>query len=224
MTMLDFDAIERVQNRKNLSDVGPEIIDRSRRLQERIRHFSSQFGIAEELYWEALERDPDGPMASVLAKEARRQNIHEKAAAEFVGRLDKASYFQKLPSHGPDAFYINTDGQVVAGRTLGSARKPSKSLDFSWRTGGIHCLASQKYTKVGGGNQDSQFNEIETLLRNFQGRTNNSVALFALVDGDYYTEERINRLRSLCRTTTPRSYVTGVNSLHHILFDIVQGN
>lgn len=222
MTALDFDAIERAQNRRNLDEVRREVLGRSERLGERIRHFSYQFGIPEEDYWEALENDPDGPMASVLAKEARRQNIHEKAAAEYVRGLDHVSQFQNLPGVGQNALYVNTDGQVVTRSTLGSARNPSKSLDFSWYTAGVYCIATQKYTKVGGGNQDSQFNEVESLLRNFQGRTNNSTALFVLVDGEYYTEGRMNRLRALCRTTAPKSYVTGVNSLQQILTRIVE--
>ena len=39
-----------------------------------------------------------GPLAATLAKEARRQNIHESAAAAHVRGLPHVAYFQKLKS------------------------------------------------------------------------------------------------------------------------------
>ena len=85
----------------------------------------------------------------------------------------------------------------------------------------MRCLAAQKYTKEGGGTQDNQFNELEQLLRNFAQRTYNQMALFILVDGAYYTEERLNLLQGLVRLQPPKSYVTSVNDLHHLLHNIV---
>lgn len=158
-----------------------------------------------------------GPLASTLAREARRQNIHEKQAADFIQRLELVTEFEKLPSLGPNALYLNRDGQDVTGRQLGRAPKPSKSIDFQWHTASTRCLAAQKYTKESGGNQDSQFKELELLLRNFAQRTYNGLALFILVDDAYYTEDRLNLLRGLVRLQPPRSYVTSVNSLQGLL-------
>ncbi len=207
-------------NRKNLLEIRIEVQNRSTRLQKRILHFSNLFGIPEHKYWEALETDPAGPLASTLALEARRQNIHEKHVAEFIKRMDYVSSFEKLPSTGPKAQYLNSDGQIVTRQQLGTATKPSKSVDFQWFTGGIRCLAAQKYTKEGGGNQDSQFIELEKLLRNYLQRTNNGMALFVLVDGAYYTEDRLNLLRGLVRLQPPKSYVTSVNALQNVLRSI----
>ncbi|MDE2775262.1 MAG: hypothetical protein OXI77_04890 [Chloroflexota bacterium] len=167
--------------------------------------------------------DPTGPLASTLAREGRRQNIHEKHAGEFIMRMNHVSAFEKLPSKGPNALYLNRDGQLVTRRQLGRAPNPSKSLDFRWMTNGIKCFAAQKYTKEGGGNQDSQFNELELLLRNYLQRTNNGMALFALVDGAYYNEDRLKQLDALVRERRPRSYVTSVNSLQGILHEIAAG-
>lgn len=217
MPTLDFESLEREVNRKNLLAVTEEIRNRSNRLQKRIQHFSEQFGISEERYWTALEADPTGPLASTLAREARRQNIHEKHAADFIAKMDDVTDFEKLPSLGPNALYLNRDGQDVTGKQLGKAPKPSKSIDFRWRTAGLRCLAAQKYTKEGGGNQDSQFKELELLLRNYAQRTYNGMALFILVDGAYYTHERLNLLRGLVRLQPPKSYVSSVNSLKSLL-------
>jgi len=137
--------------------------------------------------------------------------------------MEHVSSFEKLPAVGANALYLNRDGQFVTRRQLGQAPKPSKSLDFKWNTKGIRCLAAQKYTKEGGGNQDSQFNELEQLLRNYLQRTNNGMALFVLVDGAYYNEDRLGQLHALVRERRPKSYVTSVNSLQGILHDIAVG-
>lgn len=137
--------------------------------------------------------------------------------------MDHVAGFRKLPSSGPNACYINGDGQVVTGEQLAGAQRPSKSIDFQWHTGAVTCYAAQKYTREGGGNQDNQFNEIQALLRNFLQRINNDVALFALVDGPYYNEARLVQSGALVRLQNPRSYVAGVNELQPILNDISVG-
>lgn len=140
--------------------------------------------------------------------EARRQNIYETAAARYIQALPNVSAFRRLASHGSKARNVNSDGQILTGTQLAQASKPSKSLDFQWITGTFSCYAARKYPKEGGGTQDSQYNEMEKLLRNCQGRTNNEMAFFALVDGPYYAETKIRQPRSLARQLSPRSYVT----------------
>lgn len=214
---LDFEANEQAINRANLREVEAEVANRSDRLATRIQHFSDQFGIPPEDFWRDLDANPTGPLAATLAKEARRQNIHEVAAADYVCRLPHVQRFQKLKSTGREALYVTGDGQIATGAALGNAPRPSKSIDFQWLTGGVTCYAAQKYTREGGGNQDNQFIELETLLRNFLPRRNNGVALFILVDGPYYTAARLAQLRGLVRQQTPFSYVTSVNELMPIL-------
>ena len=214
---LDFESNEQEQNALNLVGVADEIAERSPRLAKRIAHYSGHFGIPASDYWRDLDANPTGPLASALAKEARRQNIHERAAGEYLAALPLVRWFRKLSPSGNSAIYITSDGQFVTGADLSGASKPSKSIDFIWQTGDTTCYAAQKYTKEGGGNQDSQFTEIETLLTNFLPRRNNDTALFALVDGPYYTETRLNQLRGLVRLQSPFSYVVSVNELLPIL-------
>lgn len=166
-------------------------------------------------------KTPLTPLAATLAKEARRQNIHETATADYVRALPGVTEFQKLPSAGKNAIYVTRDGQFATGAELRGAARPSKSIDFRWQTGAITCYAAQKYTKVGGGNQDNQFIELETLLQSFQTRRNNNTALFVLADGPYYTETRLAQLRGLVRMQAPLIYVTSVNDLADILVRIL---
>lgn len=214
---LDFEANERAQNERNLAEVADEIAMRSDRVAKRIAHYSGHFGIPASEYWDALNADPTGPLASTLAKEARRQNIHERATAEYIANMPLVSDFRKLPAKGDNAIYITSDGQFVTGADLGDASKPSKSIDFAWQTGNITCYAAQKYIKEGGGHQLGSFIEMETLLTNFMPRRNNDTALFALVDGAFFTETRLNQLRGLVRLQSPFSYAVSVNELMPIL-------
>ena len=128
---LDFEANEQAINRCNLLAVEDEVFTRSERLATRIRHYADQFGIPEDEFWNDLEADPEGPLAATLAKEARRQNIHEQAAARYVEGLPHVVEFQSLPSSGPQALYITGDGQIVTGHDLGNAPRPSKSIDLA---------------------------------------------------------------------------------------------
>jgi hypothetical protein len=214
---LDFEAIEHQQNLDNLAEMADEIVQQSERLRTRILHFAGQFDILEAAFWQDLNADPNGPLAAVLTREARRQNIHERAAADYVAALPHVTQFTKLPSRGPNACYINANGQTVTGAQLAGAQRPSKSIDFRWRSGAVTCYAAQKYTREGGGNQDNQFNEVQALLQNFLPRLNNDVALFILVDGPYYTDARLQQLRGLMRLQNPRSYVVSVNELLPVL-------
>ena len=220
---LDFEAIEHRQNLENRAEMAAEIAQRSDRLRTRVLHFAEQFDIPEADFWRALDANPNGPLAAVLAREARRQNIHERAAAAYIAALAHVAQFRKLPSSGLNARYINGDGQIVTGEQLAGARHPSKSIDFQWQTGAVTCYAAQKYTREGGGTQDNQFNEIQSLLRNFLQRINNGVALFILVDGPYYNAARLAQLQGLVRMQNPRSYVSSVNALLPILADIAGG-
>ena len=91
---LGFEANERQRNLANLAAVEEEIAQRSGRLRTRILHFAEQFGIPEVDLWRDLDANPNGPLAATLAKEARRQNIHETAAAirtPFIGFRDSSS-------------------------------------------------------------------------------------------------------------------------------------
>ena len=221
---LDFEAIEHQQNLANRAEMADEIAQRSARLRTRILHFAGQFDIPEADFWRDLDANPNGPLAAVLAREARRQNVHEKAAADYVEKLALVAEFRKLPSSGQNACYVNRDGQIVTGAQLAGAQRPSKSIDFQWRTGRVTCYAAQKYTRESGGNQDNQFNEIQALLRNFLQRINNDVALFVLVDGPYYNAARSAQLQAQVRMQNPRSYVASVNALQPILTDIAANN
>ena len=219
---LNFEAIEHARNMENLAAMEQLVADRSDSLAERIATFSEQFKIPEDRFWQALDDDPIGPLAAVLATYARRQNIHEEAAADYIEQMDHVEDLKKLPSQGRGIHYVSENGQIVLRSQLGRREpRPSEALDFTWQTGDLTCYAAQKYTKEGGGNQDSRFDETIRLLSSFRQHQDENVAMFVLVDGAYYTENRLEQLQELAREESPRSYVTSINDLQQILHQIV---
>ena len=220
-SVVDFNELEHQISLANLDDMLDEIVQRSERLQTRVAHFADRSGIPEEDFWNGLQSDPSGPLAAVLALEARRQNTFKKAVAECVHKLDHVDTFRKLPSSGPSAHYVDERGRIITGRQLPDRRRPSKPLDFHWETGGITCYAAQRYIREEGGHQNTQFKEILSLLENFQHGSNDGIALFILVDGEYFDQSRLVQLRELAVHRNSVVYVTSVNALQPILEDMV---
>ena len=219
---LDFEETERQHNLANFDAMEQEIFDRSDALSERIARYSEQFDVAAQEFWDALDANPRGPLAVVLATEARRQNLHHELADAHIRQLAYVVNFHELPRRGRGVQFIGENGQIVlSGQLAKGEPRPSEALDFTWQTGDLTCYAAQKYTREGGGNQDSRFDETLRLLGNFHQFHDRDVALFVIVDGGYFTENRLEQLRELVRDEEPRSYVVGINNLQQILNQIV---
>lgn len=214
----DWDGIEQRMWRTNAQEVAQEAENRSDRLMKRIELFVWRFGATSE---EVLGKIMVDPMfAAWFAKEPRRQSPHEQIAAEYLSGFDSILDFVRLKQTGQGALYLNRDGEILARKDIQGDR-PSKALDFEWRSpSGVRCLASHKYTKEGGGNQDSQFREQRTLLSNFQSRSANNTALFVICDGPYYTEDRMAILNMQCRTVPPLSFAVHIEQVPSIVADL----
>ncbi len=207
----DWDAIEQGMWRSNALDVSEEASRMSDRLMKRVDLFVWRFGYSRDEVLRKIEVDP--LFAAWFAKEPRRQSPHEQIAADYLKGFCEIVGFVRLKQTGNNALYLNRDGEIISKSDLQGDR-PSKALDFEWKSpSGVRCLASHKYTKEGGGNQDSQFREQRTLLSNFQSRSANNTALFVICDGPYYTAERMNALRMQCRTVPPMSFATHIENV-----------
>ncbi len=115
--------------------------------------------------------------------------------------------------HDQNALYVKDNGVIT---TVASKRKPSKALNFHWKTKNLDFYALHKYTPNNGGQQDTQLEQERKILENF----NNSVhpenynnVLIVIVDGKYYTDARMNELRALTRSTRPRSFAVHIQDV-----------
>lgn len=207
----DYDAIEKKLWKKNAGEVNARLDDNDPDLLQRIKTFIWRFGFGEHKVREKIQADK--MFASHFAKEPRRQGFHEKVAAQWIKELDAVDNFQVLPKYGKNAYYITSDGEIRSDMDS----RPSKSLDFRWDTGRTKFFAAHKYTKEGGGNQDSQFLEMKNLLLKFMVGAAEGCVLLVIVDGPYYTETRMAELRHFARTNAPKSFAGAIQDVPSIL-------
>jgi hypothetical protein len=208
----DYEYLEQTAWRENAAKVADELSTNSKRLLKRIRAFIARFGFAEDAVKDKV-RD-DEMFAAHFAKEPRRTGMHEKCAARWIEKLPTVTAFRVLPKNGPGSIYVTSDGNIHHG-VLGN--RPGKSLDFTWTTGKTTCYAMHKYTKEGGGHQDSAHDEMVAILRNFVSCNEKTCTLFVIADGPYFVGAKMAELRNHLRTSPPRSYALPIEELPAIL-------
>ena len=209
----DYESMEREEWKQNAQQVKQGLANNDPRLAKRIATYIDRFGYDESTVRKKIRDDP--MFAAHFAKEPRRTSLHQKAAAKWLDMLPSVTQFRSLPPSGKKALYITSDGEIQSGEILKHG-KPSKSLDFMWLTGSIICYAMHKYTKEGGGNQDSQYKEMLALLKNFLSCGEEGIILIIIVDGPYYTENKMNELRKNTRDHPPRSYAVHLEEIPNI--------
>ena len=215
----DYENIERAAWRKNAQEVISRLETGDSDLAKRIATFVDRFGYSRPEVEEKIVGDP--MFAAHFAKEPRRTGLHQKEAAKWLQGLDAVSEFVTLPASGNRALYVTSDGEIQSGAIL-KGSKPSKSLDFQWLTGSVVCYAMHKYTREGGGNQDSQYKEMRDLLRNFQSCSDRGCLLIVIVDGPYYSDRKMEVLRNDIRSRHPRSYAVHLAEVPAILDEYVE--
>ncbi|MXZ16948.1 MAG: hypothetical protein F4Y81_01795 [Rhodothermaceae bacterium] len=215
----DYDAREQAAWRKNFGAVIDRLNARDDNILKTIRTYIWRFGYSESEVSNHIREDQ--MFAAWFAKEPRRTKFHEKIAAEWLRRIEQESDlingFKELATGGRKAWYIASDGDLRQGK------KPPgiKSLDFKWKTGNYTIYASHKYTKEGGGNQDSQFNEVLQLLKHFQQRSNGKYdVVLAIVDGPYFTETKMEQLYTFERMRPPYSKALPIQDVPDFLANL----
>ncbi len=211
----DYDAIERNLWKQNAAAVSDCLENFERNLVNKIQTFIWRFGFSEEEVRKKINED--AMFAAHFAKEPRRTGFHEHVAADWLKEEKHISDFRILPKSGAEAYYVTRDGEI----RKGMRNPPSKSLDFYWQTGNTEFFVAHKYTKEGGGNQDSQFKEMRDLLHHFQGSAEKDRVLLIIVDGPYYTSQKMSDLQRFLRSHPPRSYACPIEHVPDIIAEYV---
>lgn len=188
----DYDALEKEMWAVAVKEVKEEA---STRLQKRITLMINRFDFDREEILKKIEEDD--MFATYFATEPRRTGVHQKIASEWLEKINEIIDFNVLPSSGENSLKVTSDGEVVLVRETRDL--PGKSLDFQWKMRNqnndiITCYAMHKYTKEGGGNQDSQFKEMQELMKRYQNNTDPKTALLIIVDGEYYNKKKMQKL------------------------------
>ena len=211
----DYDAREQELSREYVLEVSALLANNDSDLLKKIDTYVNRFGYTYEQVRKKIRTD--AMFAASFAKEARRTGFHEEMAAQWLTAFPSVQDLTTLPKSGVNALYVTGDGEVRRGGDIQGRGRPSKSLDFRWRTGTTTCYAMHKYTREGGGNQDSQYNEMEKILHQFYGCQDEGCILIVIVDGPYYTPQRMAALRRFTSDHAPRSYAVHIQDVPGIL-------
>lgn len=213
----NYDDEERKMWSQSLKDVFNEIHPLSDRLEKRVLTFIDRFGYDFDAVVNKISEDD--MFASHFAKEPRRTGFHEKLAAAWVeNNIKNISHFSVLPKGGSHALKVTSDGNIESEST--NKKFPGKSLDFQWKVGKFQFYCSHKYTKEGGGNQDSQYKEVLELMKRFQQCQLNNVVLVVIVDGQYYNaskNKRLSELMNLEKNRMPKSFAIQIQNLQNVI-------
>lgn len=218
----DYEGAVQDQQQENINQLSDEIRRGSDRLMKRVRYYSEKYGYEENKVMNKLKEDR--MFAAFFAKDPGRQRIHEKVAEKWISLLEKEgllSDFKRLSQSGPEARYVSADGNIV---TISKGdNKPSKALDFYWKTGKKDCYATHKYTGNPGGAQDNQREDVIQTVKNFTSCRQEHIALFAVLDGSYYSGKRMKEIRRYQRLENPPyCYIIHSYELPPILLQLKQ--
>lgn len=189
---MDIEAVKRYYRKQNL-DILREEINKPWVLEKISTHLERNPHLnytVEQVQQEILTNDI---LASCFIKEPGRQNVSEKFIGDYLSNILFLEDFKILGSSSK-VFII--DGQITNQRIVGH-----KSVDFTWRCGELTFYATQKYTQSKGGAQDNQFHDVVDFIRQADKLSDKKTYVFAIVDGDYYTEYKMEQLRGISQNS-----------------------
>lgn len=202
---IDFEGIKIKMRKDNIDELRNSINEKW--VEIKIKNYLERFPFLDLTYEDVVNEIMSNDLvASFFAKDPNKQNITEKTIANIIKNLNFVSNFQNYNSK-TEIFVVN--GEIVNKRALGV-----KSVDYSFVSKNITYYVTQKYTKGKGGSQDNQFHDVVSFLQNCKNNKLTDTAFLAIVDGDYYTEEKIKTLQEL---TTFNSFVLSISQLEDFL-------
>lgn len=201
----DYEAEFVAAIRRNLEKVLADLEAGNRGLKKKIATFSSRFDFLEAEIEQKMRDDP--MFRAWFAKDPGKQKLHENAAAAFIQDLPGVEDFIQ---RGHNELQL-IGGAVVPRKEIRAqgASTRAKSIDFTWRVGPIEYCASHKYTKEGGGGQDSQYEDLKAFIREANDSSKPDRIFLAIADGAYYSRTdsethttKLERLKGLANRRT----------------------
>ena len=183
------------KNKQNINEVkitAQELLNNqyknNRWLLKKIKNHMERFGLSSDIEEFLNEVVSSDNLASMFAKPASKQNMSEILQKDFLSKRN--IHIEKLPATGNNAVRL-LNGELIYGDDRDS--KATKSIDFN-RNGELICA---KVTTGRGGGQDNQYRDVRDFLKeaNEYDVKYGDKKFTALVDGDYYTEEKLKTLK-----------------------------
>lgn len=151
-------------------------------LLKKIRKFAKKHGFGEKGV--AQELKTNKYFRATFSKDPGKQKIHENIAAKFIKKINGVSNFKQLPTGAT----LLLGGGLISKKEVVKlgARGKAKTIDFEWRVGNNHIVASHKYTKEGGGAQDNQYKDLQDFINEANRSNLKNTYFLAIADGEYY--------------------------------------
>ena len=181
----DYEGEVRRARLENMEKVRSSVIagEHDEKLEEKIASFCRAFGFAREEVVAEIRRSRVA--AAKFAIDPKRQNIYERLAGDYIRGLPGVNEFSKLS--GRRELWVKDGGVLSRSEVDGEAEKPiAKSIDFSWRFGGLRFLASHKYTTEAGGAQISAYKDLRLFLEHCADSREPGLRFVAIADGPLY--------------------------------------
>lgn len=146
--------------------------------QTKIKNYCKQFNFnIKEVNDKILS---DRMFAMFFIKNPAKQNLVEKTIIKIFPNT-------KLPASGKKCVRFSSDGKVIFKKEIGCTKSADFLIDDVYFT--------QKYTNGCGGAQDNQYNDVVDFLS--KGEKNKNFKVGAILDGDYWTESKISKLKKM---------------------------
>jgi hypothetical protein len=180
---------------KNKFDLISSVARRDPKLIERIENFRNEkmsLSEREETSTDDILQSirTDSVYQAIFRKDPVRQSIHEKTQIEWIQRVYPDAY--KLnPNIGGKCLWNNTLYHISSGRPTDA----TKSFDIF--TPSRNAYGVLKYTSVPGGAQDNQYADVKHFITQAIGGYTGPEIFEFYLDGPYYTESKIDELKSM---------------------------
>jgi hypothetical protein len=183
---MDFEKLKVVERQKNINILREQINDKwiKTKIENYLnRNYYLDLTI-EDIKKRILE---DDLTASFFIKDPKTQNFTEKLIADKVKKISIIENFKNYSSNVKLFLY---DGEVQSERNYNL-----KSIDYSIKCKGKRIYITQKYTTGNGGSQDNQFIDVLNFLEKSKIKKGSNLIAMALVDGSYYTKDKLDKLK-----------------------------
>ncbi len=165
------------------------IRDYNKSFENKIEGFMEKWGFEYEyIYNKILE---DELFSLNFVKDPGKQTFHQHLAKEWIERIPLVEKMVEPINHGDNAIYIY-NGVIKTGKEL-SGQKVGKSIDFIWEYTYKHktlkFYATHKHTKISGGSQDNQFEDVCLFQEQAQKCWDDNIYLLSITDGQYYLDK-----------------------------------
>ena len=180
----DYEGEAIRRGRENASHVLPLLEAGNKKLLEKIDSYCERTGYELQVVLRKIREDE--MFRAQFAISPGRQGMHEKMAAAFIKSIPGVENFNTL-NKGKGGLVILAGALMPRAQAKEQgASRTAKTIDFFWNYNGKIIYASHKYTRVGGGNQDNQYEDVHNFISAANPSNLANTFFLAITDGGYF--------------------------------------